>query len=70
MSNEVIDFQTDAKASPQTLLLDLQQEISEVEQLFMVVKYKDGQYGSKVAGKSDALAYAIAILQEFLLESI
>lgn len=55
---------------PNSLLAQTQSELPEIESLFMAVKYKNGLTKPFICGSAGDLAFAIIVLEKYLMSKI
>lgn len=56
--------------SKHAIVSDLQHSLEDVEELYVVMKYKNGDWGHSMSGDVQGLAFAILILNQYALESL
>lgn len=54
--------------SPHAIICHLQNELSEIDELYIVLKDKSGNYNEVICGHTGGLSFAIVVLQKYLLE--
>lgn len=69
MSDNVKHFMP-KEFSPHAIVSQLQNEVSDIEELYVVVKNKTGDYHEIISGETGGLSFAIAVLQKYLLERL
>lgn len=55
--------------SPHAIVSHLQAELSEIDEIYMVVKDKDGNYYEIICGETGGLAFSIQILQMYFADN-
>lgn len=56
--------------SPHAILCHLQHELPEIEELYIVIKDKKGNYNEVICGETGGLAFAILVLQKYFMDRI
>ncbi len=56
--------------SVHALVTDLSAQLPDISAIYCVVKYKNGAFAEMVCGESGDLAFAIMVLQKYLMENI
>ena len=54
--------------SPYAIVSHLEHELPDIEELYIVVKDKKGNYNEVICGETGGLAFSIAVLQKHLME--
>jgi len=56
--------------SPHAIVSHLQGELDDIDEIYIVIKDKAGNYNEVICGETGGLAFAIAVLQKFLMRSL
>ena len=56
--------------SPHAVVQHLLNELNDIEELYIVVKDKKGNYNEVITGETGGLAFAILVLQKYFMEHI
>lgn len=56
--------------SKHAIASDIQHSLEEIDELYVVMKYKNGDWGHSMSGDVQGLAFAILILSQYAQESL
>lgn len=56
--------------SPHAIVSHLQNELADIDELYIVVKDKAGNYNEVICGETGGLAFAILVLQKYWMGSV
>lgn len=56
--------------TPHAILAELNETLPDIEELYVVVKTKDGTYNEMICGEVRGLSFSIVILQKYLIEAL